>query len=165
MITVKQELRVYGMPGGALELRLTDLHDLQEPGVTWGEPLEAFVDNHTDLWGFQGFQAVLSEFRSIERIRSVPNFMLGIVGVAGGIILSVLSKPATMCASAYAVGAFGVLTGLIRRKALMFRDDVGNVVDLFLGIVYVGGYSTGKCVHFQYNIDKGRCDQDGGVVN
>lgn len=51
MITVKQELRVYGMPGGALELRLTDLYDLQEPGVTWGEPLEAFMDNHSDLWG------------------------------------------------------------------------------------------------------------------
>lgn len=165
MITVKQELRVYGMPGGALELRLTDLYDLQEPGVTWGEPLEAFMDNHSDLWGFQGFQAALSEFRSIERIRSTPNLILGVMGLAAGVVLSAISKPVTMYAPAYAVGALGTLTGLVRRKALMFRDDVGNVVDLFLGIVYVGGYSTGKCVHFQYNIDKGRCGQDGGVVD
>lgn len=133
--------------------RVLHLVDYNDPSVHWyGDSLSQVLTCNSDELAFGGFEQVLTRFRAIEKTRAIPCFFAGGIALVAGLIMHCCNMRGAHNVCLAIGGALGIASGVLRRKAMMFRDSSGNIIDLFLGIVYVGGFN-GKMYHFASSLD------------
>lgn len=150
MITINEELRMFQSGNGVRVLHLVDYND---PSVHWyGDSLSQVLTCNSDESAFGGFEQVLTRFRDIEKTRAIPSFFVGSIALIAGLVMHCCNMRGAHNVYLAIGGTLGIASGILRRKAMMFRDSSGNIIDLFLGIVYVGGFN-GKMYHFTSSLD------------
>lgn len=145
MVTIDKELRLVNNGDAVLRFELMEPH-----GARKGISLQDFAKcDYRDAM-FSGYNDVLNTFRATEKSRSIPLCVAGAATGAAGIVSAYLNKNPVQCASLIVSGVVCAAMGIFHRHTMMFQDCKGNVVDLFLGIVYVGGTNYQRYLHFSH---------------
>ncbi len=151
MIKLKEELRIVGQVGEEFEVRLVNTRE----GLI-GTTVPEIANEVNGTLNLHGINDIMQVFKRHTYNSFIRRCIVGGLFIATGVSLAFQGVRGIYSAPLAVIGSGILISGIVRKNSMQFRDCSGNVVDLLLGILYIRGFDGRRYVCFTHFADADR---------